>query len=150
MKHVRLTQMLAPALAALLLAPASAPAGAQVPAGAPLGGLGQPGPQILRADYAHTRAVISPIIHPDRRVTFRLNAPEAIDVRLTGHIIGPNAHWLSKDRSLPMTKGADGFWSITLGPLAPDIYDYGYTVDGVAASDPELWPDHVAHSARSK
>ena len=58
------------------------------------------------------------------------------DVRLTGHVIGPNAHWLSKDRSLPMTKGADGFWSITLGPLAPDIYDYGYTVDGVAASDP--------------
>lgn len=134
MTNKRVALLFAPALAALLLAPASA--SAQVPAGAPLGGLGQPGPQILRADYARTRAVISPIIHPDRRVTFRLNAPEANDVRLTGHIIGPNAHWLSKDRSLPMTKGADGFWSITLGPLAPDIYDYGYTVDGVAASDP--------------
>jgi len=128
----RLAHVLALALAALQLAPALA----QVPAGAPLGALGQPGPQTLRTDYARTRAVISPIIHPDRRVTLRLNAPEARDVRATGHIIGPNAHWRSKDRSLPMTKGADGFWSITLGPLAPDIYDYGYTVDGVAASDP--------------
>jgi len=114
---------------ALLLAPAQA----QVPAGAPLGALGQDGPAILRPDYARTRAVISPVIHPDHRVTFRLNAPEAGDVRLTGHVIGPNAHWLSKDRSLPMTKGVDGFWTLTLGPLAPEIYDYGYTVDGVAA-----------------
>ena len=78
-------------------------------------------PQTLRADYARTRAVISPIIHADHRVTFRLNAPEAGDVRITGHVIGANAHWLSKDRSLAMTKGADGFWTITLGPLAPDI-----------------------------
>jgi hypothetical protein len=78
-------------LAALLLAPALA----QVPAGASLGALGQPGPQVLRADYARTRAVISPIIHADRRVTFRLNAPQAHDVRLTGHVIGPNAHLLS-------------------------------------------------------
>jgi enterochelin esterase family protein len=128
----RNSALLAPALAMVLLAPA----GAQVPEGASLGALGQPGPQVLRADYARTRAVISPIIHADRRVTLRLNAPQAHDVRATGHIIGPKAHWLSKDRSLPMTKGADGIWSITLGPLKPDIYDYGYTVDGVAASDP--------------
>jgi enterochelin esterase family protein len=124
--------LLAPALAALLLVPAAA----QVPPGASLGALGQPGPQVLRADYARTRAVISPIIHADGRVTLRLNAAEAHDVRATGHIIGANAHWLSRDRSLPMTRGADGIWSITLGPLKPDIYDYGYTVDGVAASDP--------------
>jgi enterochelin esterase-like enzyme len=130
MKQTRL--LLAPALAGLLLGPAAA----QVPAGASLGALGQPGPQVLRSDYARTRNVISPIIHADHKVTFRLNAPEARDVRLTGHIIGPNAHWLSKDRSMPMTKGADGIWSITLGPFQPDIYDYGYTVDGVAASDP--------------
>jgi enterochelin esterase family protein len=35
-----------------------------------------------------------------------------------------------------MVKGPDGIWSITIGPLAPDIYDYGYLVDGVTASDP--------------
>ncbi|HEY2009197.1 MAG TPA: alpha/beta hydrolase-fold protein [Rhizomicrobium sp.] len=112
------------------------PVYAQVPAGMPLGALGQPGPQTLRADYARSRAVISPVIHADRSVTFHLNAPEAHDVRLTGHIIGPNAHWLSKDRSLPMTRGADGIWSITVGPVAPDIYDYAYLADGVTALDP--------------
>jgi len=128
----RTALLLAPTLAAMLFAPANA----QVPQGASLGALGQKGPQVLRADYARTRTVISPIIHADRRVTLKLNAPEAHDVRATGHIIGPNAHWLSKDRSLPMTKGADGIWSITLGPLKPDIYDYGYTVDGAAVSDP--------------
>ena len=126
-------------IAMLLVAALTLPAGAglaQVPVGAVLGALGQPGPQTLRADYARSHAVISPVIHADRRVTLRLNAPEAHDVRLTGHIIGANAHWLSKDRSLPMTKGADGIWSITMGPLAPDIYDYGYLVDGVTVSDP--------------
>jgi enterochelin esterase family protein len=34
-----------------------------------------------------------------------------------------------------MTRGADGIWSVTLGPLAPDIYDYGFLVDGYPASD---------------
>jgi len=101
-----------------------------------LGALGQSGPAILRSDYARTRAVVSPVIHPDHRVTFRLNAPEASDVHLTGHVIWPYDHWLSKDRPLPMTKGAEGFWSLTIGPLAPDIYNHGYTVDGVGASDP--------------
>ena len=109
---------------------------AQVPDGTPLGALGQPGPQTVRADYARSRTVISPVIHADRSVTFRLNAPQAREVRLTGHIIGPNAHWLSKDRSLPMTKGPDGIWSITVGPVAPDIYDYAYLADGVTALDP--------------
>jgi enterochelin esterase family protein len=122
--------------AALTLAFTASMAAAQVPAGASLGALGQPGPQALRADYARSHAVISPVIHPDGKVTFRLNAPEARDVRLTGHVIGPNAHWLSRDRSLAMVKDADGIWSITTGALPPDIYDYGYLVDGVTAADP--------------
>jgi hypothetical protein len=59
--------LLAPALALSLLVPA----GAQVPESAHLGALGQPGPQVLRADYARTRAVNSPLIHADRRGTLR-------------------------------------------------------------------------------
>ena len=30
-----------------------------------------------------------------------------------------------------LTKGADGVWSVTVGPLEPDIYEYHFTVDGV-------------------
>ena len=35
-----------------------------------------------------------------------------------------------------MTKAEDGLWSVTLGPLAPAIYDYTFRVDGVAVIDP--------------
>lgn len=121
-----------PALAALL----AIPAGAQVPAGMDPGSLGRNDPMPIRPDYMRTRAVISPVIHADRRVTFRLNAPEASDVRLTGHVIGARMHWLSPERTLPMTKGADGIWSITLGPLEPEIYPYSYMVNGAGVSDP--------------
>ena len=120
-------------LAACLLA---TPALAQVPLGAKLGETGKPGPNVAPEEYSRPRQVISPVIHADRSVTLKVNAPTASEVRVTGHIIGPNAHWLSAPRkSIPMTRGADGIWSVTLGPLAPDIYDYGFLVDGYPASD---------------
>jgi enterochelin esterase-like enzyme len=123
-------------LAVMLAAPAMAPLYAQVPAGARLGETGAPGPGKAAEEYSRPRQVISPIIHADRSVTLKVNAPLATEVRVTGHIIGPNAHWLSAPRkSIPMTKGADGLWSVKLGPLAPDIYDYGFLIDGYPASD---------------
>ena len=36
----------------------------------------------------------------------------------------------------PLTRGDDGVWSVTIGPLAPDIYTYAFNVDGVTALDP--------------
>jgi enterochelin esterase-like enzyme len=36
----------------------------------------------------------------------------------------------------PMTKGEDGIWTATLGPLPVDIYTYAYNVDGVNTPDP--------------
>ncbi len=35
-----------------------------------------------------------------------------------------------------MTRGDNGVWSVTVGPLAPDIYTYAFNVDGVTALDP--------------
>ena len=35
-----------------------------------------------------------------------------------------------------MTKGDDGIWSITTGPILPDFYDYAFNVDGVHTLDP--------------
>lgn len=112
------------------------PAFAQVPPGADLGKTGAPGPNQAAEEYSRPRQVISPVIHADRSVTLKVNAPLASEVRVTGHIIGMNAHWLSAPRkSIAMTKGADGLWSVTLGPLVPDIYDYGFLIDGYPASD---------------
>lgn len=71
--------------------------------------------------------VMSPEIAPDRTVTFRYAAPEAESVSVNGELDG---------QSHPMTKGANGVWSVTVGPLAPDIYTYSFNVDGVTALDP--------------
>ncbi len=35
-----------------------------------------------------------------------------------------------------MTKGANGVWEVTRGPLAPGAYRYNFNVDGVAVVDP--------------
>ncbi len=35
-----------------------------------------------------------------------------------------------------MTKGDDGIWTATLGPVPPDVYTYAFNVDGVNTTDP--------------
>lgn len=102
-------------LAALVSAQAqpAAPAAAQPPAAS-----------------AATRAangVVSPEIAADRRVTFRMFAPEAKKVAVNGQ-------WDYKDHE--MTKDAQGVWSVTLGPIEPSYWIYNFVVDGVAIADP--------------
>ena len=72
-------------------------------------------------------ARVSPEVHPDRTVTFRLPAANAREVSVSGE-------WSAGSTAL--TKAEDGVWSVTLGPLPPDIYGYNLTIDGVAVADP--------------
>jgi enterochelin esterase family protein len=71
--------------------------------------------------------IISPEVLPDRRVTFRLNAPKAAEVLLTGEFLDGNRKF---------EKGADGIWTVTVGPIEPEIYHYNFTIDGVRTIDP--------------
>ena len=66
-------------------------------------------------------------IHGDRTVTFKLKAPEAKTVTVSGDFPKGGA----------MTKNGDGEWSLTVGPLEPDIYSYKIMVDGQPALDPQ-------------
>lgn len=60
----------------------------------------------------------------------RLYAPNANEVKVAGD-------WLRRGESpTPLEKGADGVWSVTIGPLPPAVYGYAFLVDGVRASDP--------------
>jgi enterochelin esterase family protein len=68
----------------------------------------------------------SPEIGPDRKVTFRYFAPAARLVELLGDMEG---------RPQPMIKHKQGLWSATLGPLAPDLYTYSFSVDGITSLD---------------
>jgi len=73
--------------------------------------------------------VNSPEVHPDNRVTFRLRAPKAQQVTFFGD-------WMKIGDSLPMTRNADGIWTLTTAALPPSIYLYSFTLDGVTIADP--------------
>src|SRR5580658_2045070 len=69
----------------------------------------------------------SPEVGADRSVTFRVRAPKATEVTLTGEFMRG---------SKPLEKSGDGVWSLTVGPLEPEIYYYNFTIDGVKTIDP--------------
>jgi len=68
----------------------------------------------------------SPVIEKGGQVTFRLRAPEAKSVTVSGDF-GADA---------AMKKGDGGVWSVTVGPLEPEMHVYHYMVDGVRLLDP--------------
>jgi 1,4-alpha-glucan branching enzyme len=43
--------------------------------------------------------------------------------------------WMPVGSEEPMTKDADGVWTITVGPLAPNGQLYTFNIDGVTAAD---------------
>ena len=71
----------------------------------------------------------SPEVSPDRHVTFRVFAPKASEVTLTGD-------WLGSAPPPKLNKDERGVWSITLGPVEPSIYIYSFNVDGMSIPDP--------------
>lgn len=75
------------------------------------------------ATAARARSVSLEVL-PDGRVTFRLRAPKAAEAAVQ---IGGSPK--------PMTKAADGLWSLTLGPMEPEIYNYAFVVDGLRVLD---------------
>src|SRR5215204_6059192 len=76
--------------------------------------------------YEDTNNVpVSPEVHADRKVTFRLFAPKAAEVVLMG---SPGILEFIK-KPMPLQKDDKGVWSLTLGPLAPGFYTYGYAID---------------------
>jgi enterochelin esterase-like enzyme len=72
--------------------------------------------------------LVSPEVHPDKKVTFRIRAPKAGEVTLRGDWMTGAPEKLNKDDK--------GVWSVTVGPLVPDFYSYAFTVDGVRTLDP--------------
>ncbi|HLY20407.1 MAG TPA: alpha/beta hydrolase-fold protein [Bryobacteraceae bacterium] len=75
--------------------------------------------------------VVSPEVSADRRITFRILAPQAKAVGLRGGDI----------QGLPregpaFSKEESGVWSATVGPIDPGAYRYTFLVDGVPTMDP--------------
>ena len=87
-------------------------------------------------------SVVSPEIHSDNTVTFRLHAPEATQVKVTGDFLPTvkvDTQWGKYDApgSAELTKNADGIWEYTTTEaLAPELYSYSFYVNGVKINDP--------------
>ena len=112
---------------------------AQVPAAAPTV---QPGRAAAAGRGSQGPQVTSPEVLPDRRVTFRILAPQAQGVRLTGGdmpaLAGGGRGATAPSGPLPgqMTKSDNGVWQLTVGPVDPGAYRYNFNVDGVSVIDP--------------
>ena len=71
--------------------------------------------------------VKSPEINADNTVTFRLHAPKAITVQLTGDCV---------DGVVSMKEDSLGVWSYTTAKLEPELYSYSFIVNGMRMLDP--------------
>jgi enterochelin esterase family protein len=92
--------------------------------------LGQRGPANSWENQANLPR--SPEVHPDRTVTFRLFAPGAHEVLL---VVGALMEATKGPKAL--TKDEKGLWSVTVGPLEPGYYNYGFGIDGgIRSPDP--------------
>lgn len=76
----------------------------------------------------------SPNVDDNGMGTFSLKAPGAKEVHLPpGAIITA----LGKgNKPIPFSREEDGIWTLTIGPLSPDIYAYHFAVDGIQIADP--------------
>jgi enterochelin esterase family protein len=74
-------------------------------------------------------AVISPEVTAEKKIVFRVSAPNAQSVRLVGTDIPEN------NQGAAMTKGENGVWEVTIAP-PPGAYRYNFNVDGVTVIDP--------------
>src|SRR4051812_1006030 len=73
--------------------------------------------------------LISPEVHPDRQVTFRVRAAKASEVTLLGD-------WMLPETKQLMSRDDQGVWSAKVGPLEPGLAIYTFTIDGVTNADP--------------
>lgn len=71
---------------------------------------------------------ISPEILPDNSVIFRIKAPDAKKVVVSGT-------WSSGSRSVELDK-KDSIWEAKVGTIEPDAYEYEYYIDGIPVLDP--------------
>lgn len=81
----------------------------------------------IDAQPPHGPFFASPQVNSDNTVAFRYLAPNAKEVKLSGQFL---------KETVAMQKDSLGIWSVTVGPVKPDIYPYSFIVDGITVMDP--------------
>lgn len=86
--------------------------------------------------------LVSPQINDNNTVTFRLRAPKAVTVQVTGDFLPTQAIETPFGKFdgpgvADLKEGKDGVWEYTTPePLAPELYSYTFLVDGLKINDP--------------
>lgn len=86
--------------------------------------------------------VLSPQLNGDNTVTFRIKAPKAVKVQVTGDFLPKKQiHTPYGETESPgsadLTETVDGVWEYTTPePLKPELYSYSFIVDGLPVNDP--------------
>lgn len=86
--------------------------------------------------------IVSPEIHANHTVTFRLRAPKAVKVEVTGDFLKPQQLETPYGKfdapgTAQLKEGEGGLWEYTTPePLASELYNYSFIVDGQRMSDP--------------
>jgi hypothetical protein len=127
MKNVLALGFLTHALLGLTLSPVAA----QTPAPTPTATVA-PAPEPIPTPTLRDKLTQ---VLSDRHVTFRLLAPHAnaVDV-IIGTKSGP--YESQGSTTAAMAKDTNGLWSVTLGPLEPNLYAYQFSLDGRKITDP--------------
>jgi enterochelin esterase family protein len=91
-------------------------------------------PLALHAQQPQGPQVVSPDVQSDRRVTFRILAPNAqkVELRTPGDIPGIGGRG---GTPLTFTKNGEGVWEATTSAIPAGAYRYSFVVDGVTVAD---------------
>jgi enterochelin esterase-like enzyme len=90
--------------------------------------------QLFAQEIGQNERIISPEISSNNEVTFRIKAPGANSVKLSGNWMPSTPQ--GQRQLVDLVKGAKGIWSIKVPALAPELYGYNFIVDSVTTLDP--------------
>ena len=93
---------------------------------------------IVGQEVGQTERLISPEINPDNTITFRIHAPKATLVEVSGNwmpMVSNGSGGMIR-KTLVLKKDSKDIWSAKSEALAPEIYGYSFLVDGVSTLDP--------------
>ncbi len=88
-----------------------------------------------------TQQIISPEVQDDSSVTFRLFAPNASSIQVTGDFLPtvkietPRGQMDGSGKA-DLTKNENGVWTYKSEVLKPELYNYSFIIDGFTTTDP--------------